>query len=144
MNKEYLKRFIDANEKLTLQSIDDLRGVSQSKEEFDAKIKLYSEVSRQQLAAIKQLNDVENEEELTVIEYEKINVANENFIAQQKQELQIEVMNSTRELVMQLLSMGFYTARFREGLRFDIDNFVNDGFVRSLVQKLPDFIKSRK
>lgn len=144
MNKEYLLRFIDSNEAIVMRSIDRLNTLTINEKEFDAYMKMYSETSKQHLLAIKQLNENENAEELAVIEYEKLNIANENFIAQQKQELQIEVMNAAKELVTQIISMGFYTARFREGLRFDIDNYVNDGFVRSLVQKLPDFIKSRK
>lgn len=144
MNKEYLKKFIEANEPLVYKSIDDLKGFSGKAEDYETYTKMYSESSRQHLAAIKQLSEIEIAEENAVIEYEKINVENENAMAQQKQELQIEIMNASRDLVMQLISMMFYTARFREGLRFDIDNYVNDGFVRSLVQKLPDFMKSKK
>lgn len=144
MNKEYLEKFIKANEKLTMNSIDNLEGFEGSEEDFDAFVKLYSEASRQHLAAMKQLFEIENAEEMAVIEYEKINVAHEEVVEQQKQAIQVEIMNASKDLIMQLLSMGFYTARFREGLRFDIDNYVNDGFVRGLVQKLPDFMKAKK
>jgi len=144
MNKEYLLRFIDANEILTLKLINRLESETGRAEDLEKYTKLYSEVSRQHLTAIKQFNDVESAEENIVIEYEKMNIENENSAIQRKQELQVEVMNASKDLVMQLVSMIFYTARFREGLRFDVDNYVNDGFVRGLVQKLPDFMKSKK
>lgn len=144
MNKEYLKGFLDANNELVTQSIENLKGFDGRAEDFETYLKAYSEISKQHLSAMKQLSDVEAAEEGFVIEYEKINVANENFVDQQKQALQTEVMNASKDMVMQIISMIFYTARFREGLRFDIDNYVNDGFVRGLVQKLPDFMKSRK
>lgn len=144
MNKEYLKRFIDANEGLALKSIKNLEEFRGKAEDYETYIKAYSETSKQHLAAIKQLSEIETAEENVVIEYEKINAETETAKAQREQELKIEIMNASRDLVMQLMSMAFYTARFREGLRFDIDNYVNDGFVRSLVQKLPDFMKAKK
>ena len=144
MNKEYLTRFIEANQEIVLQTKDSLEGFHGKAEDYDSYIRAYSEISKQHLTAIKQLSEIEMAEANNVIECEKMNIENENLTAQRKQELEIEVMNASKDLVMQLVSMAFYTARFREGLRFDIDNYVNDGFVRSLVQKLPDFMKSRK
>lgn len=144
MNKEYLKKFIEANEEITIGSIDNLKGFEGNAEDLELYLKMYSEISRQHLTAMKQLFEIENAEEMAIIEYEKINVAHEEVVEQQKQAIQVEIMNASKDFIMQLVSMGFYTARFREGLRFDIDNYVNDGFVRGLVQKLPDFMKAKK
>ena len=144
MNKEYLTTFIEANESMALQSIDSIKNFNGKAEDYEIYIKAYSEVSKQHLNAIKQLSDIEVAEENAVIEYEKINAEIETAKAQREQELKIEIMNASKDLAMQLVSMMFYTARFREGLRYDIDNYVNDGFVRGLVQKLPDFMKAKK
>ena len=144
MNKEYLTTFIEANESMALQSIDSIKNFKGKAEDYEIYIKAYSEVSKQHLNAIKQLRDIEMAEENAVIEYEKINAEIETAKAQREQELKIEIMNASKDLAMQLVSMMFYTARFREGLRYDIDNYVNDGFVRGLVQKLPDFMKAKK
>lgn len=144
MNKEYLTTFLNANEELVLGSIEKIKDFKGSKEEKEALLNEYSEFTRQHLTGIKQLNDCERSAEDVVIEYEKLAVEGENFAAQQKQLLYTEIAGASRDFVMQLASMIFYTARFREGLRFDIDNYVNDGFVRGLVQKLPDFMRSKK
>ena len=144
MNKEYLTTFIEANESIALQSIDSIKNFRGKAEDYETYIKAYSEVSKQHLNAIKQLSDIEVAEENVVIEYEKINAEVETAKAQREQELKVEIMNASKDLAMQLVSMIFYTARFREGLRYDIDNYVNDGFVRGLVQKLPDFMKAKK
>lgn len=144
MNKEYLTTFIEANESMALQSIDSIENFKGKAEDYEIYIKAYSEVSKQHLNAIKQLSDIEMAEENAVIEYEKINAEIETAKAQREQELKIEIMNASKDLAMQLVNMMFYTARFREGLRYDIDNYVNDGFVRGLVQKLPDFMKAKK
>lgn len=144
MKQEYLEKFIKANEELTISSIDNLKGFEGSEEDLNAYIRLYSEASKQHLAALKQLQEADDARENVALEYEKLHVSHEDFVIQQKQAAQVEILNASKDLVMQLAGMIFYTARFREGLRFDIDNYVNDGFVRSLVQKLPDFMKSKK
>lgn len=144
MNKAYLENFLSANEELSMKCINGLNNFRGSVEEKEVLLKEYSEVVKQHLAGIKQLSDVELAEENVVIEYEKLNVESENLKAQREQELKVEVANAAKEIVSELGRMIFYTARFREGLRYDIDNFVNDGFVRGHVQKLTDFIKTRK
>lgn len=144
MNKEYITKFLDVNEGLLINTINELEDFNGDAESREQLVKEYGVISERHINGIKQLNDVESIEESNVIEYEKINVAHEDLMEQQKQAIYTDVMNTSKEILMQFTGMIFYTVRFREGLRFNIDNYVSDDFVRGLVQKLPDFMKSRK
>lgn len=113
-------------------------------EEREAAIKELKILNDTLESAIRLKYDAEEMERRYAYDVDKSNAEIQNQINTLKKEIVVESATLVISTALSIAGMKFYRDLYREGLLFEVDGTIASGFVKSLTNRMPDWLKKSK